>query len=142
MAKYELWINLYPGYGYNVYPSKEQADADAESNRIECRKIEWGLPEVKFKKTVYMWSDGSIRLSGEKGPYAEPHEKVIASHVLEWEVPEPTRVADYFVPINKVPSAKMLHNNEDFWYCKMEYPIGQQPEGSVMVPGSERTTDD
>ena len=43
--KYELWINLYPGYGYMVYPSKEQADRLAADNRLECRMIEWEAPQ-------------------------------------------------------------------------------------------------
>lgn len=49
-----------------------------------------------------------------------------------WEiVPEPTRVADYLVPL--------IHpDNKRDWFVKETHPIGQQPEGSVMVPGSEK----
>lgn len=86
MAKYELWINLYPGYGYNgPYPSKERANLYQMKNRIECRKI-------------------------------------------EWESKDPTRVADYFVPYRRRSDV----------YLKQTHPIGQQPEGSVMVPDSGR----
>lgn len=84
--KCQLWINLYPGYGYNVYSSKEQADDAAGHNRIECRKIEWNA-------TI--------------------------------------RVAEYLVPF-----APNVYNNKI--YDKRTHPIGQQPEGSVMVPNSER----
>jgi hypothetical protein len=51
----------------------------------------------------------------------------------DWElVPEPVRVADYLVR-----SAVLLYG-QDVLYIKKTCPIGQQPEGSVMVPGSER----
>ena len=88
--KYEVWINLYPDYGYYVYPSKEQADSGAARNRIECRKI-------------------------------------------EWESNEPVRVADYLVPeIVGFARRRTI-------YHKQTHPVGQQPEGSVMVSGSERS---
>lgn len=46
----------------------------------------------------------------------------------DWElVPELVRVADYLVP-----------NLVGDYYHKETYPIGQQPEGAVMVPNSER----
>lgn len=42
-------------------------------------------------------------------------------------LPGPERFADYFVP-----------NLVGDWAVKKTFPIGQQPEGAVMVPGSER----
>lgn len=42
---------------------------------------------------------------------------------------EPTRVADYFV---------QYRSRRSDVYFKQTHPIGSQPEGSVMVPGSER----
>lgn len=47
----------------------------------------------------------------------------------DWEiVPEPTRVADYFVPYRRRSDV----------YFKQTHFIGSQPEGSVLVPNSER----
>ena len=47
----------------------------------------------------------------------------------DWElVPEPVRVADYLVPDASHPEV----------YIRRTHPIGQQPDGSVLVPGSER----
>jgi hypothetical protein len=49
----------------------------------------------------------------------------------DWElVPEPVCVAGYLVPVPFLKDAGI--------YAKETYPIGQQPEGSVLVPGSER----
>jgi len=46
----------------------------------------------------------------------------------DWElVPEPVRVADYLVP-----------NLVGDFYAKQTHPIGQQPDGAVLVPNSER----
>lgn len=89
MAKYELWINLYPSLRHNVYASREHADKFADSGRIECRKI-------------------------------------------EWESKEPVRVADYLV------EDTFFIVNKTFVWLKQTHPIGQQPDGSVLVPNSER----
>lgn len=95
MAKYELWINLYPGYGYNgPYPSKDRAELYKMKNRIECRKI-------------------------------------------EWESKEPTRVADYLVE-TPYKRTDIEHYPPTYWE-RYTYPIGSQPEGSILVPNSERT---
>jgi len=49
----------------------------------------------------------------------------------DWELlPEPVRVADYLVEAR--PTRLMPY------YIKETHPIGRQPEGSVLVPGSER----
>lgn len=55
----------------------------------------------------------------------------------DWElVPEPVRVADYLVPeITGFARRRTI-------YHKDTHPIGQQPEGAVMVPGSERNSDE
>jgi hypothetical protein len=46
----------------------------------------------------------------------------------DWElVPEPIRIADYLVP-----------NLVGDYYLKQTHPIGQQPEGAVIVPNTER----
>lgn len=93
MAKYELWINLYDGYGYTVYATEAQAERGRGSRFIECRKI-------------------------------------------EWESKEPTRVADYFVWTAISYNGQPVSNEK--LYIKKTYPIGQQPEGAFLVPGSER----
>jgi hypothetical protein len=46
--------------------------------------------------------------------------------------PEPVRVADYFVL-----KPYCFHGHPPL-YPKETHPIGQQPEGSVMVPNTER----
>lgn len=54
----------------------------------------------------------------------------------DWEiVPEPSRVADYLVEI--ADPTPLYHLPFTHW-LKQTHPIGQQPEGSVMVPNSER----
>lgn len=106
MAKYELWINLYDGYGYTVYATEAQAERGRGSRFIECRKI-------------------------------------------EWESKEPTRVADYLVPHSSTkcrPYVVTLFGNpdgdpiRDELFFKQTHPVGQQPEGAILVPGSERET--
>ena len=58
--------------------------------------------------------------------------------------PNPERVADYFVPASQMVARQMSHSFElllgtlDNWYCKQTHTIGQQPSGSVMIPGTER----
>lgn len=37
------WLNLYPR-GFASWDSKEDAEAAATPDRIECRKIEWEVP--------------------------------------------------------------------------------------------------
>lgn len=62
---------------------------------------------------------------------------ILAESLLseDWEiVHEPTRVADYLQPD---PFSMSVSGKCSRWTSKT-YPIGQQPEGSVMVPGSER----
>jgi hypothetical protein len=59
----------------------------------------------------------------------------------DWElVPEPVRVADYFVPISTAHVA--FNTTNSTLYEVQRHTIGQQPEGSVMVPGSEKLLDE
>lgn len=71
----------------------------------------------------------------------------------DWEIdPEPKRVADYFVSI---PQCELLDPAKPWFrtvlkyqstqsvkvgdiYYRDTYAIGEQPKGSVMIPGSER----
>lgn len=56
----------------------------------------------------------------------------------DWEVVlEPTRVADYLVPIIVIEGWFVKNGRR---YERQTHPVGQQPEGAVMVPGSERET--
>ena len=80
---------------------------------------------------------------------------MIASELFtdDWEiVPEPNRVADYLVPMPAEPFLKdgfpvvlKYHSTNSVKPCDTYYrdtfPIGQQPGGSVMVPGSERNVE-
>lgn len=66
-------------------------------------------------------------------------------HILadDWEiVPEPKRVADYLVPdfTSRWVSAtgRWVRPSSPTTYFKQPYEVGSQPEGSVMVPGTER----
>lgn len=64
-----------------------------------------------------------------------------------WEiVPEIIRVADYLVPASgdwvevsrkELLSVGGLIYQRDVVYIKQTHPVGSQPEGSVLVPGSE-----
>jgi hypothetical protein len=61
--------------------------------------------------------------------------RIVKTEIVEWETKEPVRVADYLVEADwccECASKKCIP------YKEKTYPIGQQPEGSVMVPGSER----
>lgn len=78
---------------------------------------------AKYELKLKFWSDGThFFMQSEDGR--------IECRKIEWKTKEPTRVADYLVearPTRLVP-----------YYVKETHPIGQQPKGSVMVPGSER----
>ncbi len=64
----------------------------------------------------------------------------------DWElVPEPVRVAVYLVEvkhsahvITKIWENESVKMKSVPYFIKQTHPIGQQPEGSVKVPGSER----
>lgn len=42
--KHKAWVNVYPNRAVHSvhYPTKERADAVAQSDRIACCRIEWG----------------------------------------------------------------------------------------------------
>lgn len=104
-------------------------------------KLEDVLPALREGKRIRRnkWDDDLwVRLqdAGLVDDSAESFE-FNGTHTLadDWEiVPEPTRVADFLVPdsFSMTVSGKCSH-----WVSKT-YPIGQHPEGSVMIPGSER----
>lgn len=75
--------------------------------------------------------------------------RIVKIEIVEWEtLPEPARVADYFVPACHIVANSMADNFELFlgsinnWYFCTTYPIGQQPKGSVIIPNSEREATD
>ena len=71
-------------------------------------------------------------------------------HCDDWVVTKkPIRVADYLVEvkhsahvINKIWGRESVKMESVPYYIKQTHPIGQQPEGSVLVPGSERDSDE
>jgi len=66
--------------------------------------------------------------------YLPLHDDILAD---DWELEsEPVRVADYLVPT--VSQLYVYETGTYPTYFRNTLPIGQQPEGSVMVPGSER----
>lgn len=77
-----------------------------------------------WEKGLLVLEDDLYVLDGETLLNPIDNEDILGD---DWElVHEPTRFADYFVP----------HGLRI--YVKETHPIGSQPEGSVMVPGSER----
>jgi hypothetical protein len=94
-------------------------------------KIEEILPKIRkgSKARRKVWPSGVFHISSYLSSYPGlTHEDILAD---DWElVPEPIRVADYLVPVPFLKDAGI--------YAKDTHPIGQQPEGAVLVPGSER----
>lgn len=98
-------------------------------------KFEDILPQIREgrKARRTMWDDHyfiSMTKSGTIFDCAGDSRVIpgIEMNANDWElVPELVRVADYLVP-----------NLVGDYYHKETYPIGQQPEGAVMVPNSER----
>lgn len=43
--KFERWLNLYRDGTLVIHHTKESADEEADANRVECRHIEWEVPE-------------------------------------------------------------------------------------------------
>lgn len=83
------------------------------------------------------WEGFSIRIMGlalygnNNKPYAF---NLCDISAMDWEiVPRPKRVAEYFVSEPVVASSF----GHALWRKEI-HPIGSQPDGSVMVPGSER----
>ena len=108
-------------------------------------KLEEILPEIRKGRKArrpHWHEDAAINgrlefVSLEGGRIIVQQEKFNSNELLadDWElVPEPVRVADYLVPSS-------IWNERIRWsecWLKETHPIGSQPEGSVMVPGSER----
>lgn len=95
-------------------------------------RLEDILPEIRKgrKARCNYWISAESKIPGNIF--------VSAADILadDWEIiPEPTRVADYLVEI--ADPTPLYHLPFTHW-LKQTHPIGKQPEGSVMVPGSER----
>ncbi len=109
---------------------------------------------MKYSVKVVLCNDGAILVpEGTRyGTYFGFVPNAAEYRLIEWESKEPVRVADYFVPI---PQSEMLDYKKSWFpmvlkyqstrsckandiYYRDTFTIGQQPEGSVMVPGSER----
>lgn len=85
---------------------------------------------VNLYNTGYASALASKEEADERADYGR-----IECRKIEWESKEPTRVADYLVEITH--PTPLYHLPFSHW-LKQTHPIGQQPEGSVMIPGSER----
>lgn len=103
-------------------------------------RLESVLPALREGKKVrrQRWDKGAFLFVNGKSVTCERYAPFFLSGEIlfatDWEiVPEPTRVADYLVKNEFYrTTAKGIS-----WF-RETHPIGQQPEGSVMVPGSER----
>jgi hypothetical protein len=87
---------------------------------------------MKHKAILALQKDGKVFVceSVVECQFWKMHKDTMEMREIEWETKEPARVADYLVPVPFLKDAGI--------YAKDIHPIGQQPEGSVMVPGSER----
>jgi hypothetical protein len=87
---------------------------------------------MKLKATIDLWNNGEVTVRNHE--YLSPKElDIVETREIEWETKESVRVADYLVPS---PTGYLEHGGK--WYYERECPIGQQPEGAVLVPNSER----
>lgn len=88
----------------------------------------------------HFWTENGHCCVYDNGDYEENEYDLI----VYFGKTEPKRVADYLVPASKAVHHRMVESFErllgtiDAWSCKQTHPIGQQPEGAVLVPGSER----
>jgi hypothetical protein len=115
---------------------------------IRCIEIEYGTisgTEIRmtlpYKMFNYAWrdiADLGLRVCIDGTPI-----KSVSCHISGYECiidrgegPEPVRVADYLVQGGTADGAPA-----SVWF-KATHPIGQQLEGAVMVPGSERISND
>lgn len=116
-------------------------------------KLEEVLPALREGKKIrkdkcIVYLDGG-ELFCEEGGHKEPY-FLDSDHIFfqDWEiVPEPVKVADYLVPASsdwvevsrkEVLSVNGLIYQRDIVYIKQTHTIGQQPWGSVLIPGSKR----
>jgi len=89
---------------------------------------------MKHSVKVVLCNDGAILVPKEAryGTYFGFVPNADEYRLIEWETKEPIRVADYLVQGGTADGAPA-----SVWF-KATHPIGQQPEGAVLVPGSER----
>lgn len=106
-------------------------------------RLEDILPEIRKGRKVRCLSRTNhiIMLKGKQLTYEDLSYvcpvQLTSEDILsdDWEiVPEPVKVADYLQPD---PFSMSVSGKCSRWVSKT-YPVGQQPEGSVMVPKSER----
>ena len=93
---------------------------------------------MKHSVKVVLCNDGTVLVpeGARYGTYFGFVPNADEYRLIEWETKEPVRVADYLVLTRYRFDAPP--NDKAVWF-KQTHPIGQQPEGSVMVPGSERS---
>ena len=91
---------------------------------------------MKHKAVLALQKDGKVFPceSVAEWQFWKSHKDTVEMREIEWEKKEPVRVADYLLPspFSLGVGGKCLRWNLE------THPIGQQPEGSVMVPNSER----
>jgi hypothetical protein len=95
---------------------------------IECIAV-WSKSIKGFQATCSSIKASRVidyRLDGTVGG-GECTDDILSEYI------EPVRVADYLVQGGTADGAPA-----PVWF-KATHPIGQQPEGAVMVPGSERS---
>jgi hypothetical protein len=117
----------------NFYPHLRRfiQDIEIEYGPTAGTEIRIILPSKMFN---YAWRD--VAEYGTMTSIDDIKPKTITCHIGNYtciiereDKPEPTRVADYLV------------FKEYYYidcYIKQTHPIGQQPEGAVLIPGSER----
>jgi hypothetical protein len=88
---------------------------------------------MKHKAILALQKDGKVFVCETvvECQFWKLHKDTVGMREIEWETKEPVRVADYLVPFGR-------HIYDNKIYDKQTHPTGQQPEGSVMVPGSEK----
>ena len=91
---------------------------------------------AKYTVNLILCSDGTVLVpEGTRyGTYFGFVPNAVDGRRIEWETKDPTRVADYLVEITHTTLFSLQYPH----WLKQTHPIGQQPEGSVMVPGSEK----
>jgi hypothetical protein len=97
---------------------------------VECIAV-WSKSVKDFQATCSPIKASRVidyRLDGTAGG-GECTDDILSEYI------EPVRVADYLTPD---PFSMNVSGKCSHWRLKT-HPIGQQPEGSVMVPGSERS---
>ena len=101
------------------------------------RRASWKAGKhIYLERDVPNWGDVLTDQDGLSAIFFAFETHWIIDEDDDWEiVPDPTRVADYLVPYNGL----VPHNGPIIVYTKQTHPIGRQPEGSVLVPGSERS---